>query len=93
MKVNSTVYKGIEFVEISSLPIEQKTSLLQTINPDLLIKILVDGKLMPRCLQYRHYEEWYDNSFGLTTSGLTTSTSLSAHPESRGQEVKADFQL
>ena len=44
-------------------PIEQKTSLLQTINPDLLIKILVDGKLMPRCIQYKDYEEWYDNAY------------------------------
>lgn len=86
MKVNSTVYKGIEFVEISSLPIEQKTSLLQTINPELLIKILVDGKLMPRCLQYRHYEEWYETAFE-----PATNTKLSALPETRGEEVKADL--
>ncbi len=88
MKVNSTVYKGIEFVEISSLPIEQKTSLLQTINPDLLIKILVDGKLMSRCLQYRHYEEWYETSYRPSLNGK-----VSALPESRGEEVKANVQV
>jgi hypothetical protein len=63
MKINSTVYKGIEFIEISALPIEQRTSLLQSINPELFIKILVDGKLVPRCLQYKHYEEWYETSY------------------------------
>jgi hypothetical protein len=88
MKVNSTVYKGIEFVEISALPSDQKTSLLQSINPDLLIKILVDGKLMPRCLQYKDYEEWYDNSY----RPLTKKES-NAIPESRGNEVKADVQI
>jgi hypothetical protein len=89
MKINSTIYKGIEFVEISALPIEQKTSLLQTVNPDLLIKILVDGKLMPRCLQYKDYEEWYDNFYRPSTN----KKEVNALPESRGTEVKADLHL
>jgi len=88
MKVNSTVYKGIEFVEISALPSDQKTSLLQSINPDLLIKILVDGKLMPRCLQYRDYEEWYDNAYP-----PMAKKESNVIPESRGNEVKADIHL
>lgn len=88
MKVNSTVYKGIEFVEISTLPSDQKTSLLQTINPDLLIKILVDGKLMPRCIQYRDYEEWYDNAYR-----PMSRKENNAVPESRGNEIKADISI
>ena len=46
MKVNSTIYKGIEYVQVSSLPADQKEKLLQTINHDLLIKMLVDEKLI-----------------------------------------------
>jgi hypothetical protein len=88
MKVNSTIYKGIEFVEISTLPSDQKTILLQTINPDLLIKILVDGKLMPRCLQYKDYEEWYDNAYGTSVKSENNKV-----PETRGSEVKADIQV
>ena len=88
MKVNSTIYKGIEFVEISTLPSDQKTILLQTINPDLLIKILVDGKLMPRCLQYKDYEEWYENAYQPSAKNEN-----SAVPETRGSEVKADMQV
>ena len=91
MKVNSTIYKGIEFVEISTLPSEQKASLLQTVSPDLLIKILVDGKLMPRCIQYKDYEEWYDNSYRPTASKEESSTT--AVPESRGSAVSANLQI
>ena len=89
MKINSTIYKGIEFVEISALPVEQKTSLLQTVNPELLIKILVDGKLMPRCLQYKDYEDWYDNFYRPTLN----KKEIAALPECRGAEVKADVHL
>ena len=88
MKVNSTVYKGIEFIEISTLPSDQRTSLLQAINPELLIKILVDGKLMPRCIQYKVYEEWYDTEY----KPLVRKEN-NAIPESRGNEVKANLPI
>jgi hypothetical protein len=88
MKVNSTVYKGIEFIEISSLPSDQKASLLQTINPDLLIKILIDGKLMPRCLQYKVYEDWYDNEYRPMSRRESNSI-----PENSETEIKANIQI
>ena len=91
MKVNSTIYKGIEFVEVSALPNEQKTSLMQTVSPDLFIKILVDGKLMPRCIQYKDYEEWYDNSYRPTESKEQSNTT--AVPETRGAKISANLQI
>ena len=63
MKVNSTIYKGIEYVQVNSLPVEQKEKLLQTINHDLLIKILVDEKLIGNCLLFKDYEIWFDNIY------------------------------
>ena len=63
MKVNSTVYKGIEYVQISALPSHQKEELLQTINRDLIINILMDGKLVDNCLQFKDYESWFDNIY------------------------------
>lgn len=89
MKVNSTIYKGIEFVEISSLPNEQKTSLLESIDPDLLIKILVDGKLMSRCIQYKDYEEWYDTAY----QPETIAKEHNAIPESRGVALTTNLQV
>lgn len=87
MKVNSTVYKGIEFVEISALPNDQRTILLETIDPDLLIKIMVDGKLIPRCLQFKDYEAWYDNSFE-PARGLKDSKTITAPLDTK---IKADL--
>jgi len=63
MKVNSTIYKGIEYVQVNSLPADQKEKLLQTINHDLLIKILVDEKLIGNCLLFKDYEIWFDNIY------------------------------
>jgi len=90
MKVNSTIYKGIEFVDIFALPNEQKAKLLQTVSPDLFIKILVDGKLMPRCIQYKDYEEWYDNSYHPTSKEESNATAV---PESRGNAISANLQI
>lgn len=87
MKVNSTVYKGIEFVEISALPPDQRSILLETIDPDLLIKIMVDGKLIPRCLQFKDYEAWYDSSFA-RFGGSKDNKTVSAPLEER---IKADL--
>ena len=63
MKVNSTIYKGIEYVQVNTLPPDQKEKLLQTINHDLFIKILVDEKLIGSCLLFKDYEIWFDNIY------------------------------
>lgn len=63
MKVLSTIYKGIEYVQVSALPSDQREKLLQTINQGLLIKILVDGKLVSNCLQFKDYEAWFEGVF------------------------------
>jgi hypothetical protein len=60
MKVKSTIYKGIEYVQINTLPKEQMDSLMRTINRELLIKILIDDKLVGNCLQFKDYESWFD---------------------------------
>lgn len=66
MKVNSTIYKGIEYVQVSVLPADQQEKIQQTINRDLLIKIIVDGKLVGNCLQFKDYELWFDNVYKAT---------------------------
>ena len=63
MKVQSTIYKGIEYVQVSALPADQREKILKTINQGLLIKILVDGKLVSNCLQFKDYEDWFEGVF------------------------------
>lgn len=63
MKVSSSIYKGIQYVQVSALPSEQRDRLLVTINKELFIKILVDGKLIGNCLQFKDYESWFENVY------------------------------
>jgi len=57
--VASEVYKGIEFVRISSLDVEQKSKIWQTLDREKIIKILRDKELLNDCIQYQDYVSWY----------------------------------
>lgn len=63
MKADSKIFKGIEYVQVSELPQAQRDIIHQTINPDHFIKLLVDGKIISGCLQYKHYIAWYQEHF------------------------------
>ena len=63
MKVNSKIFKGIEFIQLNQLPPEQRETLLKTINHKVFIKILIDGKIVSQCIQYKDYEIWFDNIY------------------------------
>ncbi|MCD9016336.1 hypothetical protein [Parachryseolinea silvisoli] len=59
MKIDSKIFKGIQYVEVNQLPSEQSNSILKTFEEDAFIKILKDGKILSGCIQYRDYEAWY----------------------------------
>lgn len=61
--VQARNFKGIEFVQLSELPNEQQDILINTLNRDLVIKILVNEKVLNDCLQYKDYILWYENVF------------------------------
>ncbi|HEX8038571.1 MAG TPA: hypothetical protein VF490_05450 [Chryseosolibacter sp.] len=63
MKADSKIFKGIEYVQVSELPQSQRDILTQTINPELYIKLLIDGKIISGCLQYKDYNKWYLESY------------------------------
>jgi hypothetical protein len=63
MKVEVKIFKGIEYVQVSELPQSQRELLTQTINPDLFIKLLVEGKIISGCLQYKDYSAWYQTHY------------------------------
>lgn len=59
--VDAKIFKGIEYVQLSDLPETQREVLTQTINPELFIKLLIDGKIISGCLQYKDYNRWYQD--------------------------------
>ena len=65
MKAAVEVYRGIEFVRLSSLSPEEKRGLLEAKYFTKTIKILRDQELINDCLPYHFYLEWYETSSGI----------------------------
>ena len=63
MKVKSKTFKGIEYVRLSELPLEQQEMMAKSLNNDLFIKILVGEKIQHDCIQFKDYSIWYENIF------------------------------
>lgn len=63
MKINSENFKGIEYIQLNELPEDQCQKILESLDRDFLIKLLIDGKIVSNCLQYKDYSFWYDNIF------------------------------
>lgn len=63
MKVTSKVYRGIEYIVIDDLPQQQQEKISKSISHDLLIKILIDNKVVSNCLQYKDYEYWFNHFY------------------------------
>jgi hypothetical protein len=58
MKAKANLYRGIEYVVIEDLPVNQQ-KLLAT-NPAVeRIKILIEGQIKSNCIQYAAYELWF----------------------------------
>ncbi len=62
MRATSEVYKGIEFVRISSLPEDQKSAIWSSFDREKIIKILKTDALMNDCILYRDYLDWLGQS-------------------------------
>ena len=87
MKVDCKIFKGIEYVQVSELPQTQREMLNKTIASDLFIKILVDGKVISGCLQYKDYLSWYQQHYQ-PTGQQVPETSPAVLP---GLEIKPNL--
>jgi hypothetical protein len=63
--VHSKMYKGIEYVQLDELPLEQKERIQGTLNKELFIKILINGQVLPNCIQYKNYRNWFENVYSV----------------------------
>lgn len=63
MKVDCKIFKGIAYVQVSELPQVQREELTKSINTDLFIKLLIDGRIISGCLQYKDYHRWYSEFY------------------------------
>jgi len=77
MIIESRVYKGIEYVQLSELPSDQQHLISHSSdNREMIIKIQVDGKILNDCIQFKDYQNWYKRQFNIKS--LHTSDSLAS---------------
>lgn len=77
MRTASEIYKGIEFIRISSLPEEQKSAIWTSFDQEKIIKILKVDALLNDCILYRDYLDW----MGQTPSKSITVKKLTGEEE------------
>jgi hypothetical protein len=51
-------YKGIHFIRIATLPVEEQVLIQKTLDHTKIINILRDNELLKDCVQTHHYNEW-----------------------------------
>jgi len=62
MKAAVEIYKGIEFVRLSSLPDAERISINNSTLHRKLIKIATTDELLVDCLLYNLYIDWYEQN-------------------------------
>jgi hypothetical protein len=60
MKIAPNTFKGIEYLNISQIPCDDIMGILDIFGEEVFIKILIDGRIQSRCIQYKDYEFWYE---------------------------------
>lgn len=73
MKVAARIYKGIEFVGVEELSARQQLALKENKTVER-IKILIEGKVVSNCIQYKHYVNWYAATFEKGNGSTTVQT-------------------
>ncbi len=58
MKALPEIFKGIEYVRISSLPGDQREKIWGSFQHGKIIKIVKDQALLNDCILYQDYESW-----------------------------------
>jgi hypothetical protein len=59
MKAQPEIFKGIEYVRISSLPGDQREKIWKSFEHNKIIKIVQDQALLNDCILYQDYIKWH----------------------------------
>ena len=77
MKAKAIVYRGIEFIKLADLPVNQQTLLQHARSPER-IKILMDGKILENCIQYGEYTHWFNSVYKNSVAPIETKPAQNA---------------
>ena len=69
--IGARVYKGIEFIRISELPLDQQPEIKKWANNEVVIKIQAEDTLYSDCIQYKDYVYWFESIFKVSITEQT----------------------
>ena len=62
-KLESKVFKGIEFIQLGDLPDEQYEAFMKWVGQGGIITIRMNGKSCKDCVQYSDYIYWFEKVY------------------------------
>jgi aromatic ring-cleaving dioxygenase len=68
LKASPTFHRGVNFVQISSLPYEQQSSFQDWIPKNSVLKMEIHNIAMDDCVDYQDYTYWFDFKFQQNSS-------------------------
>lgn len=74
MKAERKIFKGIEYVQFTELPQDQQDQFAQTLSHDVFIKILMNGVIVSKCIQYHDYQNWFDKMYRVSAAAMVHKT-------------------
>jgi hypothetical protein len=79
MKAQPEIFKGIEYVRISSLPGDQREKIWTSFEHNKIIKIVQDKALLNDCILYQDYVKWHgEHQVASPPASTSQSPSLQA---------------
>lgn len=62
-KISPSFFEGIAYVQLQTLPLNQKEAILSWLSADSFYKFSLQDEVMDNCILYDEYEYWYEHVF------------------------------
>lgn len=73
LKASPTFHKGINFIQISSLPFEQQELFQEWVPQSCIMEMRINNILMDDCVEYQDYTYWFNFQFAQSNTLLDIS--------------------
>ncbi|MBK6266432.1 hypothetical protein JKA74_15410 [Marivirga sp. S37H4] len=73
LKASPNFHKGINFIQISSLPFEQQLDFQTWIPDNCLMQLQINNITLEGCVDYQDYTYWFDFQFEQNNTLLDVS--------------------
>lgn len=77
------IYRGIEYIRLSQLPVEESDKIKSWLQADMIIKIQTEEELMSDCVEYKNYVYWFEHIRSKIPSTEAAPEAKKANPKQK----------